>query len=62
MALRCSLDSFAALALPPFIPPNFPKATAAGFFVHSWSGSAGAVAEALAFDRAPRFMADRNFC
>ena len=30
-SLSTCLDSFAALALPPFNPPSFPSATAAGF-------------------------------
>lgn len=32
MALRVSEDNLAALARPPFWPPSFPRATAAGFF------------------------------
>ena len=31
IALRRFADNFAALALPPFKPPNRPSATAAGF-------------------------------
>ncbi len=41
MAFRCSAVSLAALANPPFLPPSFPRATAAGFF--SFSGLGGLV-------------------
>jgi hypothetical protein len=36
IALRCSRLSFLARAGPPFLPPSFPRATAAGFFL--WRG------------------------
>src|SRR4030095_6382482 len=36
IALRCSRLSFLAQAGPPFLPPSFPRATAAGFFL--WRG------------------------
>ena len=32
ISLRSSGESFFALAIPPFLLPNFPRATAAGFF------------------------------
>lgn len=35
ISLRCSGVSFRALASPPFLPPNRPRATAAGFFSRS---------------------------
>lgn len=44
ISLRCSFVSFLALASPPFLPPNRPKATAAGFFLGTWSGSSSPVA------------------
>jgi hypothetical protein len=39
MAFRFRDDSFFALALPPFSPPNRPSATAAGFLPSFGSGS-----------------------
>jgi hypothetical protein len=42
ISLRRLAESFFALALPPFNPPNLPRATAAGFF----SGLASPVASA----------------
>src|SRR5271157_1549391 len=38
--------NFSALALPPFFPPNFPKATAAGFF-RDLSGAPVAISTTL---------------
>ena len=39
IAVRSSGESFFALARPPFIPPNFPSATAAGFFFLGLAGN-----------------------
>jgi len=38
LSARSSGVIFAALAAPPFAPPSFPRATAAGFFSRSGSG------------------------
>jgi hypothetical protein len=46
MALRRAGDSAFALAAPPFGPPSFPSATAAGFFAGP-VGSAGALPVAI---------------
>jgi hypothetical protein len=39
MLLRSSLESFSALALPPFNPPSLPRETAAGFLTGFWGFS-----------------------
>jgi len=39
MALRLAGDNAAARATPPLAPPNFPNATAAGFFPRFGSSS-----------------------
>jgi hypothetical protein len=39
MAFLCSGVNFAALIFPPFDPPNFPSATAAGFLVFTGTGN-----------------------
>lgn len=39
ISARRSLDSFFARAGPPFIPPSFPRATAAGFLSLGLAGS-----------------------
>src|SRR5271157_4643843 len=39
MAFRSADDNFAALALPPFLPPSLPKATEMRFFPASGSSS-----------------------
>ena len=44
IAFRFAGDNAAALAGPPLAPPNFPSATAAGFFTASGSGGASPVA------------------
>lgn len=38
ISVRFLADSFAARAGPPFFPPSFPSATAAGFFCGSGAG------------------------
>ena len=37
-------ESFLALAGPPFLPPNFPRATAAGFFLRGFSADSSVAA------------------
>ena len=39
IAFLSSADNFAALARPPLTPPNFPRATAAGFFFFGREGN-----------------------
>src|ERR1700689_1957099 len=39
IAVRSPAESFAALARPPFCPPNLPSATAAGFFFFGRDGN-----------------------
>jgi hypothetical protein len=41
ISARCSLLSFAALAGPPFLPPNLPSATAAGFLPSAGTAASG---------------------
>jgi hypothetical protein len=44
MSLRSAGESFPALALPPFNPPNLPSVTAAWFFSLGFVGGAWPVA------------------
>src|SRR5256885_16295304 len=49
ISFLCSGDSFAARARPPLVPPSFPNATTAGFFLY-----AGNCTIFLAFKGAPK--------
>lgn len=49
MALRLAGDSFSARALPPFIPPSLPRATAAGFFSGFGAVVCWTIAKAVSF-------------
>jgi len=46
ISVRLDFESAAALALPPFNPPNLPRATAAGFFSGFGAGGGGFCFEA----------------
>jgi hypothetical protein len=60
ICLRLDADRFSALALPPFIPPSRPRATAAGFFP-AFSGlvASAVIAAANAFTSIGLFLLER---
>ena len=52
------LDNFSARAFPPFIPPNLPSATAAGFFSLAGAGSSIFTGDSCPVDMATMYAAN----